>query len=186
MPDSFSFLSYIAPSYLLAAAEAAVTQIQFIPLGNYANTPFNTLFSAGSNGGASIGATVITVFTVCLSLTAMAAVVWGASSGILRIGSMGDKPGNISKSKERLTNVFIGAGILLSSYLLLKLINPNLLQLSPTFKKIQGLQQSTTQNQSVTNSESVSNTDLSGRGCMTETCYNTTGQAPDVLPLSGN
>lgn len=97
----------------------------FVPLAKVDNTSLKDIYSMQSNGDLSVF--INSFFKFAIALGAIAAVLRIAYAGYLYIGS--DFWGNKGKAKEILTDVVIGLLLLLSIWIILNQINPDILQL---------------------------------------------------------
>lgn len=115
---SLLILAYLLPSIALAQSGG------FVPLSD-AN--FNKLFNPKAGSLPSIGTFVSNAFRIALSLGAILAVMRIAWAGYQYMTS--DAWGEKSHAKEILGDVVIGLLLLMSIWLILNQINPDLLEL---------------------------------------------------------
>jgi hypothetical protein len=121
-------VSAFALSCALPALVLAQTQGGFVPLTKDAD--FNKIFgvNAGSGNNANdLGSFINAAFKMTLSIGAILAVLRVAWAGYQYMSS--DAWGEKSHAKEILGDVVIGLLLLLSVYLILYQINPNILNL---------------------------------------------------------
>lgn len=113
-------------AFVAASFSAAVVYAQngFVPLATAEQSPM--LDAVYKTKG--LGDYVNTLFTVALSVGAILAVIRIAYAGYLYMGS--DMWGNKQKAREMLGDVTLGLLLLLSIVLILKQINPDLLNLN--------------------------------------------------------
>jgi hypothetical protein len=98
---------------------------KFVPLAQYDKSPqFKKVFDSGS-----LPAYINALFTAILSIGAILAVLRIAYGGYMYMGSA-DMWGNKQQAKEIIGEAIIGLLLLLSIYLILNVINPNLLNLN--------------------------------------------------------
>lgn len=97
----------------------------FVTLGDYGNTNLQDIFNVGMPSDFS-GA-VNAAFKIALIVGAALAVLQLVRGGFTYMTS--DIGGNISKAKEIMSNAVIGLLLLLSTYIILYQINPQLLEL---------------------------------------------------------
>lgn len=110
----------------------------FVPLACYSGaTQFSNMFQSGSLSGY-----INAIFETCLSLGAIAAVVRITYAGWLYMGN--DIWGNKQKAKEIISDSVIGLLLLLSIYLILYEIDPNILNLNAIFNSFTTSTSSTT------------------------------------------
>ncbi len=97
----------------------------FVPLACYSNSP---LIQKAFNSG-SLSVYINNVFTIVMSVGAIAAVLRIAYGGYMYMGSA-DMWGNKQQAKEIIRDAIIGLLLLFGIYLILNQINPNLLNLN--------------------------------------------------------
>ena len=105
---------------------------KFLTLANYSNSPqIQSVFASGS-----LSDYINVVFKTLISLGAIAAVLRITWAGYMYMGSA-DMWGNKQKAKEIASDAIIGLLLLLSIFLILNVINPNLVSLNvlKDFKK---------------------------------------------------
>ncbi len=115
---------YTFASSLLYAG-IAHAQAGFVPLADSSQSP---MLQAAYGTSGSLGAYVNTLFKIALSVGAILAVMRIAYAGYLYMGT--DMWGNKQHAKEVLGDVTLGLLLLLSIFLILRQINPQLLNLS--------------------------------------------------------
>ena len=108
---------------LFAFTASAQQQPGFVPLADAKQSPMlQSIYSSGDLGGY-----INTMFKVALSVGAILAVLRIAYAGYLYMGT--DLWSTKGKAKEILGNVVLGLLLLLSIYLILYQINPDILRL---------------------------------------------------------
>lgn len=119
----FDFSSLRTPFLFQAAVD--LTQPQFTPLTDVKKSPiFTGVFSSGS-----LPEFFNALFTFALSAGGILAVIMIAYGGFLYLWAGADNPGTLTKAKNKIRGAIIGLVLLLSIYLILYQINPQLLNL---------------------------------------------------------
>lgn len=133
---SFAILILFSIPSIASAADCGATPVAgrgtFVPLECYVNSKKLSSLYADTK---SLSTYLNTIFKVAIAAGAMLAVLRLTYAGYLYMG--GDMWGNKQKAKDIIRDVFIGIFLLLSIYVILKQINPNLLNLGVTLDKIQ-------------------------------------------------
>ncbi|MDB5238233.1 MAG: hypothetical protein JWM46_503 [Candidatus Kaiserbacteria bacterium] len=120
----FRLFLYVLVLTGLSAGTAHAATPGFFPLADSSQSPMlNSAYQSGN-----LGQYVNTLFKISLSVGAILAVMRIAYAGYLYMGS--DMWGNKQKAKEVLGDVTLGILLLLSIYLILGQINPQLLNLN--------------------------------------------------------
>ncbi len=116
-----------APALVSAACDGAqiLSTTEFVPLECYpSGSKLAGLFSTSG----SLTGYLNTIFKAAISIGAILAVIRLAYAGYIYMG--GDMWGNKERAKEIIRNVFLGILLLLSIFIILFQINPNLLNLT--------------------------------------------------------
>ena len=102
----------------------------FVPLASFENTKLASIYGSDQN----LSSYLNNVFIIAISVGATIAVLRFAYAGYTYMGS--DLLDKKQKAREMITDVFIGLFLLLSVYLVLYQINPNILKFDFIFTKI--------------------------------------------------
>ncbi len=112
--------------YAKSRTHGAIFQVGFVPLADVSKSKLESLYAIDS-GGLTFASFANGLFKFAIALGAIAALLRIAYAGYLYMGT--EAWTNKGKAKEILTDVAIGLLLLLSIYLILNQINPDILQL---------------------------------------------------------
>ncbi|MDP3965295.1 MAG: hypothetical protein Q8Q13_00660 [bacterium] len=124
------FVLIIAPYFVHAAEAIKCTNASFCPLADVKGSRLEALYSTDQN----LVTYLKTLFKMAISVGAIAAVLRLVYAGYIYMA--GDVWTTKEKAKGIFRDVFLGLFLLLSIYIILSQINPNLLNLDPKLAKI--------------------------------------------------
>lgn len=112
--------------YVRSKTRHAVFQAAFVPLADTSSGPLRDLYNSSAGGG--LAGYINGLFKFAIAIGAIVAVLRIAYAGYLYMGQS-DMWSTKGKAKEIIGDVILGLLLLLSIYLILEQINPDILNL---------------------------------------------------------